>query len=453
MFHCSPLVQDHPHFLSSKKIDVLWLVEHVARELDVACAAKVIAEHKYGLNVEIRNLYQHIKDYLVEFEPKVVVHPYVYVVKGALATEDVFERWPDAIHVNAAWEQIHYKANRTIKSPSDDIAKNGVIHFAWGDFYRDYLLEHGVPADKIIVNGHPAYQLYREPYRSVFRDRAALSRHYGLDINKQWIFVPENYRWAFAQKKINFFVSLGGDREELMALINFSIPSLKSLLGACLEVSNRKNVEVIFRPRPAINTSRILEFFKSEIGKDTGNIKFIKEGSVREWILASDLVVSSYSTSLLEASVAGKPAWMFEPLPIPDSLHCEWYNHAPRLKTPEAFVRLCNEGGSSSDSASLANWAHRNLLPGHDPIERIAAELNNLCRRTVIGYRVGTLPKNFMEKEYFNKDSHEMDSFSATEVSDLSKRWAEHLYGVDIMTNKNQNNEDMSIIDRHIHHR
>lgn len=430
MLHYSLRAQDRPHVLHSKNIDVLWLVEHVARELDVACATKAIAEHKYGLNVEVRNLYQHIKDYLVDFEPKIVVHPFVYFVKGAMATEDIFERWPDAIHVNAAWEQIHYKAHKTIKAPSDDIAKNGVIHFAWGDFYRDYLLEHGVPADNIIINGHPAYQLYREPYRSIFRDRAALSRHYGLDINKQWIFVPENYRWAFAQKKIDFFVSLGGEREELMALINFSIPSLKALLIACLEASSHDKIELIFRPRPATSTARILEFFKSEIGSDFGSIKFIKEGSVREWILACDQVVSSYSTSLLEASVAGKPAWMFEPLPIPDSLHCKWYEHAPRLKTSKEFANICNDDDSSSYSAALADWAHRNLLPGPDPIERIAAELNNLCCRTVTSYRVGALPKNFMEKEYFNKDSHEMDSFSATEVRYLSKRWGEHLYGV-----------------------
>ncbi|OGC89188.1 MAG: hypothetical protein A2W25_03190 [candidate division Zixibacteria bacterium RBG_16_53_22] len=424
----SPMNQSHPHFFPGRKIDVLWLVEHVARELDAACVTKAIAKCKYGLNVEIRNLYQHIKDYLIEFEPKVVVHPFVYFVKGALATEDVFERWPNAIHVNAAWEQIHYKAHKKIKAPSDEIAKNGVIHHAWGDFYQGYLLEHGVPADKIIVNGHPIYQLYKEPYRSFFSDRATLSRRYGLDHSKRWIFVPENYRWAFAQKKLDFFVSLGGDREELTALVNFSIPSLKSLLMACLEASSRNDVEVIFRPRPAINTSRILEFFMSEIGKDTGNIKFIKAGTVREWILASDQVVSSYSTSLLEASVAGKPAWMFEPIPIPDSLHCEWYEYAPRLKTPEEFMQICNDAASPGDSTPLADWAHRNLLSGPDPLERIAAELSRYCKNTVTGHSVGSLSENLMENEYFNKDSHEMDSFSAMDVDDLSKRWAEHLY-------------------------
>ena len=434
--------------LLDKKIDVLWLVEHVARELDVACAVKAIAECKYGLKIEIRNLYQHIKEYLVEFEPKVVVHPYVYFVKGALATEDIFERWPDAVHVNAAWEQIHYKAHKKIKAPSDDIAKKGVIHFAWGDFYRDYLLEHGVPSDKIVNNGHPAYQLYKEPYRSFFSGRTELSRLFGLDHSKRWIFVPENYRWAFAQKKLDFFVSLGGDREELTDLVNFSIPSLKSLLLACLAASKHNDLEIIFRPRPAISTSRILDFFKSQIGEDTGNIKFIKEGTVREWILASDQVVSSYSTSLLEASTAGKPAWMYEPLPIPDSLHCEWYEYAPRLKTPEEFVEICGTGNFSTHCVPLADWVRKNLISGYDPIERLASELSRLSGSTTSGYRVGNLPSNLIQRKYYNQDSHEMDSFSAMEVSDLGKRWTKHLYDIETTANKNNNNEAMPIINK-----
>jgi surface carbohydrate biosynthesis protein len=414
--------------LEEKPIDVLWLIEHVAREFDVACAVKAIAEHKYNLKVEVCNLYQHIQNFLVGFDPKVVVHPFVYFVKGALATEEVFKRWPDAIHVNVAWEQLHYNAHKKIKAPADEITKTGVIHYAWGNFYRDYLLEHGVPESKVVVNGHPAYQLYKDPYRSFFQDRAALAQAHNLDLNKRWIFVPENYRWAFAQKKIDFFVSLGGDRKELEELVKFSIPSLKLLLMACLRASNEDNIEIIFRPRPAVPTRNIQEFFKSEVGKETEKIKFIKEGSVREWILASDLVVSSYSTSLLEAAIAGKPAWMFAPIQIPDSLHCEWYDYAPKLGSPEEFVDICvgliNHGGDST----LAHWALKTLLPASDPIERLAADLKNLSQKTLNGRRVGELSSTLMNKEYFNKESHEMDSFSERDVHQKSQLWKKHLF-------------------------
>lgn len=441
-----------------KKIDILWLVEHVAREFDVACIVKAIASHKYGLNVEVRNLYQHIKNYLVEFDPAVVVHPYVYFVDGALATEDLFRRWPDAIHVNAAWEQIHYKAHYKIKAPADDVAQNKVIHFAWGQFYKDYLVSFGVPSDHVIVNGHPAYRLYHEPYRSFFGTRQSIADKYGLDSNKNWIFIPENYRWAFAQNKLDFFVSLGGNKEELNGLVQFSIPSLRELLKACFNTSLRDDTEIIFRPRPAVSTARIVDFYKKEVGDDLGNIHFIKDGSVREWILASDHVVSSYSTSLLEASIAGKQAWMFEPITIPDGLHCQWYDSAPRIKYAEEFHSIL-ASNADGKGKNLVEWVQKNLLPNDDPIEKIVRELNGLYDGVAKKRELGELPHNLMEKKYFNKDSHEMDEFTEATVRVNSNRWSEHLYGISVMNyadmsdssrgsfNKSMNRDDLLQVD------
>lgn len=444
---------DHPN-----PIDVLWLVEHVAREFDVACAVKAVAEREYGIRVEVRNIYEHIRDYLARFDPAVVVHPFVYFVRGALATEDVFERWPDAIHVNAAWEQIHYKAHLKVKAPADDLARERVIHHAWGDFYRDYLIEHGVRAENIVVSGHPAYQLYKEPYRGYFQNRASLAQRYGLDVDRKWIFVPENYRWAFAQRKIDFFVSLGADRKELNQLVNFSIPSLTSLLKACLKAADAENVEIIFRPRPAVSTDKILAFLTENVGTNSGGVRFIKEGSVREWILASDVVVSSYSTSLVEAAVAGKSAWMYEPIPIPASLHCEWYDYAPKLHSITDFLKVCREDSVTGSSNGLATWAADNLLPPYDPIKRFSSHLKEYCMQAKPRRRMGLLPRDLEVKEYFSRDSHEMDSFTAEDVSTTTLRWKGQLYGTKEMIatmglnhaeiiNKSMNRDDLLTAD------
>ena len=71
-----------------KKIDILWLVEHVARELDVACAAKCIIEENFGLNVIVGNIYQHAKEFMLQYVPEIVVYPFFYRSAGALAIED-----------------------------------------------------------------------------------------------------------------------------------------------------------------------------------------------------------------------------------------------------------------------------------------------------------------------------------------------------------------------------
>jgi surface carbohydrate biosynthesis protein len=408
-----------------RDIDVLWLVEHTAREMDVACVTSILGRTRYSLTIEIRNIYQHIGDYLRAYRPRVVVHPFVYVVKGALATEDVYARWPGAIHFNLAWEQIHYRAHLRIKAPADEGARLRTIHHGWGEFYRAYLRQHGVPDEHIFINGHPSYRLYADPYRRFFADRGALAKTFGLDPAKRWVFVPDNYRWAFAQRKLKFFLAQGGDAQEMQSLIDFSVPSLEHLLRACRAAATDEGLEIILRPRPSVSTGEFLGFFQQRVGGDTGRIRFLKEGSVREWIMASDVVISSYSTSLIEAAVAGKPAWMFEPIPIPKGLYCEWYDHVGRIRDTETLLSVCRQPAPTSAEDPLREWAHANLLACGDPLQRLAFQLALLVDRAPASSSpTGRLPRHLGTKKYFNEDTHEKDSFSPADVDTLTTEWA-----------------------------
>ena len=90
--------------------------------MDVACLVSALARSSYVLTVEIRNLYRRIGDYLAAYRPRVVVHPFVYFVNGALATERL-ARSPGAMQLNLAWEQNHYRARLRIKAPADEGAR------------------------------------------------------------------------------------------------------------------------------------------------------------------------------------------------------------------------------------------------------------------------------------------------------------------------------------------
>ena len=288
-----------------------------------------------------------------------------------------------------------------------------------------YLKKHGVPDEHIFVNGHPSYRLYAEPYRRFFADRSALAKAFGLDPAKRWVFVPDNYRWAFAQRKLKFFVSQGGDAKELRSLVDFSVPSLEHLLRACRQAATDESLEIILRPRPSVSTGEFLQFFRQRLGDDTGRIRFLKEGSVREWIMASDVVISSYSTSLIEAAVAGKPAWMFEPIPIPEALYCEWYDHVGRVRDTKDVLRVCREPTPTGANDPLREWARANLLACGDPLQRLALRLALLVDQA--GTRSspeGPLPPDLGTKTYFNEESHEKDSFAPEDVDTLTTEWA-----------------------------
>ncbi|MGE5340726.1 MAG: sulfotransferase [Candidatus Omnitrophota bacterium] len=417
-----------------EKIDVLWFIEHIAREMDTACAVKSILSEQYGIDITIRNMYLHAADVLREFNPRVVVHPFFYFAKGALATEDFITAWPHSIHFNLAWEEIHYKAHQKVKAPSDNFAKKEVIHHAWGNFYRDYLVEFGVPADHIFVNGQPAFQLYKPPYNQYYQDRMTLARKYHLNPSRRWIFIPENYRWAFIGNKIKFFSKLGGDTEEMLKMKDFSIESLNILMQWCNDTAKKGDCEIIFRPRPSTNSQLMWDFFREHVGTPSPFFHLIKEETVREWILASDVVISSYSTSLIEAAICGKPAYMVEPIAIPDSLFYDWYQYTPHLYTQKDFESACLNS-DVKETGPLKHWAENELLANGDPIEKLAAFVSGLVKQAKDKGKPNKIKFTVNpKKKYFNEVTHEQDSFTEEDIRHRVTLWKK------ILANRNGTN-------------
>ncbi len=410
---------------SGRTVDVLWLFEHVARELDVACACAAILREAHGLSVDVRHVYRDARACLEGPTPRVVAHPFVYFIEGALATEDYVRAWPAAVHFNLAWEQLHYSANVKMKAPADAFTRERVRHHAWGRFYGDWLVRQGVPADGVFVNGQPAYALYRPPYRGGFESRAELAARHGLDAERRWVFVPENYRWAFvSDKRLATLVAWGGDADEIRELRAVSHASLAELLRWCRDLGRHDGVEVVFRTRPATGEALMRRFFDEQVGEGSAGLRFLKEGSVREWVLASDLTVSSYSTSLIEAAVAGRHALMALPRALPAGLHCDWYDLAPCVRDQAAFERVCLEGGAPA--TALAAWAERELLPAADPIGALADEVARLVREQA--GRAAPAPAPVAappaDRTYFNPATHDRDDLSLAEIEARIAHWS-----------------------------
>lgn len=406
----------------AQRIDILWLVEHVAREMDTACAVAAMLRAK-GRDVRVRHMYYHADDALARFDPAVVVHPFFYFARGALGTEQYVERWPDAAHCNMNWEQLHYHAHEQAKAPADDWARTRVIHHAWGDFARDYLVRHGVDEQNVFVAGNPSLQLALPPYAAFFPDRHELARRHGLDPGLPWAFFPENYRWAFmTDAKLDFHASLGADRAELGRMRDYCLRAMERVLGWC-DTLARQGAQVIFRPRPATPAKVIGDFVRQALGTPSANLRILKQGSVREWILASDVVLSSISTSLIEAAVAGRPAFMAEPEPVPDGLLCQWYAHAPKLADEAAFVRAGLRPQEAGKADDLADWARRTMLGRGDPLPLLADRLDRMARDAAGERALGPLGRPVR----CNAETHEADRFDDADALERIRAWEAHL--------------------------
>jgi surface carbohydrate biosynthesis protein len=363
-----------------RKIDVLFLVEHIARELDVVTCLVAKLATQFGVEAEVKPYYHEFKNNLQTYDPKVVVFPFFYGVDEFYAHR-YLSRWPKATFVNLAWEQILMKIDVQMKTPRDDVARERVHHICWTDKYRDFLSSHGAVPDHLSVTGNPAFKLYDLPYRHYFEIRSELAMRHKLDPGRKWVLFPESYQYAFVNDKQ--FRSLIDYQNADVGLLSdardYSERSLRRLLIWVNELRATTDPIFILRPRPSTPSQEVIRLICHAVEAPASNIAVIKSESVREWILAADHVVSSHSTTLIEAALAGKPIHMFSPESIPQALAAEWHDLAPLLKDKDAFLQALRQCPIAPNGGRLAAWARTQFVRG-DPLEDIAAKIAELRR-------------------------------------------------------------------------
>ena len=364
-----------------KRVDFCLLFERAAREIDVATALAHILERRHGLTMEVVQQYEARATIFGRIKPDVVVLPYAYHQRY---NNHYLLRWRTATFFNLTWEQLFYPGVVAAKSPHGEFAVSHVIHHAWSETYADLLRANGVPERHIFIGGQPAYALYQDPYRRYFKPRSQIAQETGLDPARRWVFLPENYNWAFYDDAmLAELIRSGQPTAQVAAMRKVVTTSFEASMRWCAALARRSDIELIIRPRPATSPERFRMRVEEVVGTLPPHLNITVRDTVREWILASDVVMSSYSTSLIEAAVAGRPSYILEPVPWPESLHADWHALLPHLRTEEevmAAVLTPREGGDSP----LARWARSALMSTGDPIVRIADELARI--------RAGSVP-------------------------------------------------------------
>jgi surface carbohydrate biosynthesis protein len=351
--------------------DVVYFFEHAARELDVACAVTHLLRER-GLRATIVQWPHGFHRVASLRQPKVVALPFCYT-ESSFAT--CLLEWRTAAYFNVAWEQLFYPGNEKAKRPRGAFATRHVVHHAWGDFNAAKLEGYGIPAQNIFVNGHPAYQLYELPYAAYFADRASIAERLGLSAEKRWVFFPENYNWAFySAEMLRRFLAAGQRAADIEAMRAFCETSLHDVLGWCVDLVRNGDVELIVRPRPATPAAEFRAHAESVIGALPPGMHILQDGTVREWIRASDVVVSSHSTSLIEAAIAGKPAYMLAPQDMPAALAVEWHATVKKIHTAADLMRVVAQS-DAADSSALTRWAKNRVMSHGDAIRNLADQI------------------------------------------------------------------------------
>tara|TARA_B100000945_G_scaffold311555_1_gene304910 strand:- start:560 stop:1192 length:633 start_codon:yes stop_codon:yes gene_type:complete len=198
---------------------------------------------------------------------------------------------------------------------------------------------------------------------------------------------------------------------------------------------------------------KLIEAYKEINGSISDNVHFIKQDKARDWILSSDYIVSNYSTTLIEASLANKKTYMLEPYEFPEYMINEWYNYIPKIKSYKDLNFIDKQNSLTPNK--LKSWAISNISPDFDVIEKIVSylvvELNNykpisnnvdnyyikdnvgIPKPVGIKYHTKKIASKILQLTYLNrvyiKDYHlhheiaELDKISGVKITNEISRW------------------------------
>ena len=355
-----------------KKVDVIFFVEHKDREFDSYKEVAKVLKEKYNLSSLIISNFFH--SYLLwVYRPKLIVWNNLTDNKGY---PDGFI-WnlyrDDLVYVSHRWEQLLSPINFKFKAPKNSFEKEKVKLFAWNEDFKNYLISYGVREENIFVVGNIANNVLfnMKDKKEEFKEK--LSKEFKLDKNKEWLFLPMNYNWAFfSDEMVKRRIKNGYDENIAWEYREYAKSCLKEFIYFVDKLSKR-DLEIILRPHPSITEDDYKRTFNEVLGY-VPDILINKSYSIREWIVASDIIGSSWSTSVWDAYQIGKKAFYFTPIKRPSWLDTFWMREVPNIKNIEEFdefkkKNLSNLNKSSIDTVAIEKFAKtiNNLIPKNYP--------------------------------------------------------------------------------------
>lgn len=309
--------------MAKKQYDFLFLIEHEDRE--GASIRRIVEKlEKDGKKVSVLSLEFHLF-LMSKIQPKVVVIPYGFELQQ-WPINYLVKQFPSAQFFSLNWEQLLTPINQHYKKPRDAFFRERVKHIAWSERFKSFLTQNGVLEENVAVTGNVHYELLVEDCKNKEVLKNNLAGRFRLNDEKTWVFLPMNYAWAFiSDNEIRGKISKGYDPKNAWVYKDYASKCLLLFLDFLASLSNRfPNLQFIVRPHPSISCE---QYYKkaAEQGIQFGeNILLTKEFTIREWIVASDIVGSSWSSSVWDAVNSGKKGFLFTPLEKPD-WHTVWW--------------------------------------------------------------------------------------------------------------------------------
>jgi len=351
--------------LIGRECDVLFIIEHKDREFEIYNNVAKYLKSMFGLNSIILSRFYHAH-----------LFPFIKTKSIVCATIMGLNDWPIASftstrsnikYINANFEQYICEASADYKSPKDCFTRGSVFQLCWEQDFLDYLVSNKVQEDNVFITGRPLDSLIR---RSTLNENLkflnSLDSLPGYDIDKRTMFFPMNYGWAFmSESQIDERIKNGYNKETASKYKEYSRLCLQRFVSFIDEVQSLYGDEfnIVVRPHPSVHPQKY-----KDLDGWNNNIVVTHDYSIVEWLSISDIVGSSWSTTILDAKAINKLHFLFTPYERPSFLDVDWNHNVPNLCQATDIRKLLESKLAENNATELSD----------DPIVKTAEVINQI---------------------------------------------------------------------------
>lgn len=315
-----------------KVSEVLIIYERKNRELETA----LLLQKKFiaaGMNCRVTQFYWGTDFKFFGRGPDVLVVPHLYNDRSVSRVIARYGR-PRFI-INLQYEQVLSDKWEKLGHHNPSGQAKNAIHVCWGVRTKQRLEEFGVRERNLLMTGAPQLDLLSMVDSELCAKlKGELGRKFGVNAQLNWVLFLSSFTYAdiasdrlrmneaVADARLGDFVDIHtGSRNEIVSWLSSALDQYPDRI-------------FIYRPHPDELSVSVVQ----ALAHKYENLKIISFGSAKQWIMASDVILSWYSTTVVESHYLRKMYRILRPVELPSDFDSVLLKKAKFTREREVFM-------------------------------------------------------------------------------------------------------------------
>lgn len=323
-------------------------------------------------------------------------------------------------------------------NPSGKATK--AIHCCWGNDTYNRLKSHGITEENLCLTGAIHLDFLRPEFNDFWYSKEEIAKMFNLPLNKRWMLYISSFSYVNNEAVVNKVQESFGGKDKAGYIKDFEKLSTISQT-ATLEwleqlILDDEDLVVIYRSHPAETKNDTITKLAS---KYKGSFFNISELNIKQWIIASDQIMTWFSTSIVESYVAKKNCFILRPYEIPKEIDAKIYHGATKIIKEYSALKeavMSSEANNFNSDFPITkekiNQSYQiETQPAYDMLVELVNQLAVKDKREVdkfytLNRGMYLLKNNIVVKYYIKYLYQKIYRFSRIKIKNkrLRKKWA-----------------------------